>query len=283
MILAVSRFRVTNGREEAVKEAFFQRPCLVDQEPGFLGMEVFTESKDPAAFYLLTRWTDADSFHRWHSSEAHRISHRQMPRGLKLDRFFNEVIVLDRLKDPGQSLSLGEITVDSASLLAHYLADSQAVHLIVAEVDGTIRACSAAVEAHLKIPAAQLRGQRLWGWLTAADGITLRQRLEQGERTPKERVLLNFVNADQSPYTLECHLDVWPDGCVLIGELPRKQDESFQSELLRLNNELATLTRETARKSRAGEGARRSEGGPGDAGSPGEDGLPGADDRGNRS
>ena len=53
------------------------------------------------------------------------------------------------------------------------------------------------------------------------------------------------------PYTLECFLDVQPDGFILLGEGPRKQDEAFQEEMLRLNNELAVVTRENVRKSRA--------------------------------
>jgi len=63
MILAISRFRVANGMENAVKEAFFNRPHNVDSAPGYLGMETFTDSTDEAIFYLVTRWTDADSFH----------------------------------------------------------------------------------------------------------------------------------------------------------------------------------------------------------------------------
>ena len=62
--------------EDAVREAFLHRPRLVDGVPGFLGMEVFTESGDASAFYLVTRWTDADHYRTWHASDAHRLSHR---------------------------------------------------------------------------------------------------------------------------------------------------------------------------------------------------------------
>lgn len=76
MILALSRFRVLHGREAAVREAFADRPRLVDGERGFLGMETFTNSADPATFYLVTRWTDSVSF---------RESRRTPPRVLGVD------------------------------------------------------------------------------------------------------------------------------------------------------------------------------------------------------
>src|SRR5213592_3364250 len=82
MIVALSRFRVANNLEQDVRDAFLRRPGLVDNVPGFIGLEVFTDMADPATFYLLTRWTDVESFHRWHSSPAHANSHAGIPKGL---------------------------------------------------------------------------------------------------------------------------------------------------------------------------------------------------------
>jgi len=104
MILAVSRFRVANGMEADVARAFRERPHLVDDQPGFLGMEVFTGPKDPAVFHLVTRWTDEGSFLLWHHGDQHRLSHQSMPRGLKLDPVFTSLQVLERLED-GPSLT----------------------------------------------------------------------------------------------------------------------------------------------------------------------------------
>ena len=50
MILAISRFKVRNGLEEQVTAAFLARPHLVDAVAGFLGMETYTETGDPALF-----------------------------------------------------------------------------------------------------------------------------------------------------------------------------------------------------------------------------------------
>ncbi|MEO8592785.1 MAG: antibiotic biosynthesis monooxygenase, partial [Candidatus Solibacter sp.] len=85
MIVAMSCFRVANGMEAKVAQAFLDRPRLVEGTRGYLGMETFTDTKDRAVFYLITRWTDAVSFHDWHGSGAHHQSHEFIPSGLKLD------------------------------------------------------------------------------------------------------------------------------------------------------------------------------------------------------
>jgi len=68
-----------------------------------------------------------------------------------------------------------------------------------------------------------------------------------GEPGPKDRFFLNVGDAHDVPYTPECPLAVQPDGFILLGKAPRKQDEAFQEELIRLNNELAVLSRENVR------------------------------------
>ena len=47
-----------------------------------------------------------------------------------------------------------------------------------------------------------------------------------------------------------CRIDVHPDGIVIVGEPPTKKAEKLQDELLQLNNELATLSRESVRRKR---------------------------------
>jgi heme-degrading monooxygenase HmoA len=50
MVLIISTFRVANGMEGLVRQAFFDRPGIVDQAPGFLGMEVAVDREDGAIF-----------------------------------------------------------------------------------------------------------------------------------------------------------------------------------------------------------------------------------------
>jgi heme-degrading monooxygenase HmoA len=97
MILALSRFKVANGLEDSVARAFRDRPRLVEDAEGFLGLEVFTDQKDASIFYLSTRWASESAFRRWHQSEAHHVSHRGIPKGLKLDPAFTELVVLESL------------------------------------------------------------------------------------------------------------------------------------------------------------------------------------------
>lgn len=99
MVLALSRFKVANGLEESVARAFLNRPRLVERSEGFLGLEVFTDGSDAAIFYLSTRWTTESAFREWHASEAHHASHRLIPKGLKLDPAFTQLLILERLCD----------------------------------------------------------------------------------------------------------------------------------------------------------------------------------------
>ena len=98
MIIAMSRFRVMNHREHDVRQAFLDRPRFVDDQAGFLGLEVFQDQADGAVFYLLTRWSDVSSFRTWHSSQEHKRLHELMPKGLKLDSAFTELRILDRVE-----------------------------------------------------------------------------------------------------------------------------------------------------------------------------------------
>ena len=97
MTLALSRFKVANGLEADVARAFVNRPGLVEGAEGFLGLEVFTDGTDPSVFYLFTRWTSDSAFRQWHASEAHQVSHKGMPKGLKLDPAFTQLVVMERV------------------------------------------------------------------------------------------------------------------------------------------------------------------------------------------
>jgi heme-degrading monooxygenase HmoA len=83
--VSISRFRVRNGMEQEVAAAFRARPHLVDGAPGFVRMDVLSPSGDESEFWLVTYWTDEESFRVWHRSHEFRDSHSYMPRGLKLD------------------------------------------------------------------------------------------------------------------------------------------------------------------------------------------------------
>jgi heme-degrading monooxygenase HmoA len=83
--VSISRFRVRNGMEEDVAEAFRARPHAVDSAPGFIRMDVLSPAEDASEFWLVTSWTDEESFRAWHRSHEFRESHAGIPKGLRLD------------------------------------------------------------------------------------------------------------------------------------------------------------------------------------------------------
>ena len=82
--IALSRFTVANGLAGEVKDAFVNRPHLVDRAPGFVRMEVMTPCDNPAEIWLLTYWRDEASYRTWHRSHSYHEAHRGIPKGLKL-------------------------------------------------------------------------------------------------------------------------------------------------------------------------------------------------------
>lgn len=82
--VALSKFVIANDMTAEVKEAFRQRPHLVDDQPGFVRMEVFSPLDRPEEIWLVTYWTNAESFKLWHHSHLYHQSHKGIPKGLKL-------------------------------------------------------------------------------------------------------------------------------------------------------------------------------------------------------
>jgi heme-degrading monooxygenase HmoA len=84
--VVLSKFVVANGMVDEVKEAFRKRPHHVDRAIGFVRMEVLSPRDRPEEIWLVTWWTDRDSYRAWHRSHSYRESHKGIPRGLKLAR-----------------------------------------------------------------------------------------------------------------------------------------------------------------------------------------------------
>ena len=97
MFIALSRFQVANGMEDAVKDAFRSRPHLVEDAPGFLRLEVLSPLDELREIWLLTYWADEESYRTWHRGHTYHDSHKGIPKGLKLVpksailRFFEHV------------------------------------------------------------------------------------------------------------------------------------------------------------------------------------------------
>ena len=83
-IVALSRFTIANGMAGEVRAAFCNRLHCVDSVAGFLGMEVMSPLGDAAEIWLLTRWSDEESYRNWHRGHDYHESHKGIPKGLKL-------------------------------------------------------------------------------------------------------------------------------------------------------------------------------------------------------
>jgi heme oxygenase (mycobilin-producing) len=84
MFVAMSRFTLANDKSDEVRQAFRERPHLVDDAAGFLRMDVMSPREHPREFWLLTFWTDEASYRTWHRSHEYHESHAGIPKGLKL-------------------------------------------------------------------------------------------------------------------------------------------------------------------------------------------------------
>ena len=233
-----------------VRDAFRDRPRLVDVAPGFLGLEVFGDTDDDTVFHLFTRWSDRASFEAWHHGDAHRASHAFMPRGLKLDATFTRMEIIERLADGHGPAPLEQPLLDATGLIHRHLTTSRTLCVVVATTDGTIVSCNAALAERLGTMSATLIGQSIWSKLVDSDADTL-QRLVRAGRRDAPSMLLNWVDADHAPFTLSMTIDVQPDRLVLIGEPLDGFQSQGQVELRHVHNEMAVLAREQTRQRRA--------------------------------
>lgn len=137
---------------------------------------------------------------------------------------------------------------DAELLFARFLAGTRNLFYLHADPEGTILSCNEAWGDLLCVPASSLPGTPLWRHLLEADSERLRRRLLARDRhRMPDRFLLNVCDSLGAPHTLECLLDVRPDGFVLLGEPPQPESRRLHQELIALTSELAVVARERAR------------------------------------
>lgn len=84
MFVALSTFTIANNMSAEVREAFINRPHLVDAAPGFFRMDVFTPQDNLNEIWLMTFWADEESFQVWYKSHLYHDSHAGIPKGLQV-------------------------------------------------------------------------------------------------------------------------------------------------------------------------------------------------------
>lgn len=245
MVLVISRFKVANGLESGVTEAFQKRPRLVETVPGFLGMEVYTPHADPSIFHLVTRWTDRETFHAWHKSPEHHLSHGMLPKGLKLDPTVTQILELERLPQTGPQGELQDFLGDSILLLEKFLNQTDTIVYCVMTPDGRIQVYNDVLLTKLNVSRAELQTKLIWEFLTDPDQKHLRDILEEGISSHSNRMRLNFLDSSGIPHTLDCLVQKnSADTIILIGEAPEKFNQRAFVELMQIQNEMTVKMRE---------------------------------------
>lgn len=141
-------------------------------------------------------------------------------------------------------------------LLQRLLETTSTTEYVSVAADGRIVAVNGAFARHVGRSSDQLVGEPLAEFLTATDASRLRGWLD-GDAIPDERESINFVTASGEPFTLLCLIDREDGHLTLLGEPDTSGDRTAAEELMRLNNELATVARERARRERELERTRR--------------------------
>ncbi len=123
-------------------------------------------------------------------------------------------------------------------------------YFISVDSGGRIAGCNRAMSLLLGLHPETLGRDRIWDKLTASDAARLKQERDR-ERSGAGPLLLNFVTPNQSAITLNCSLGAVPGGGFFILGVPaRIWSEASELAWLQLNNSFATLSRESARKSK---------------------------------
>lgn len=245
MVLVISRFKVANGLEQDVAKAFQERPRLVEAVPGFLGMEVYTPPTDPSIFHLVTRWTDRETFHAWHKSPEHRLSHDMLPKGLKLDPTVTQILELERLPHREEQGELQDFLGDSVLLLEAFLNQTDTIVYCVISPDGRIQVYNDVLLGKLNLSKTEFDTKTIWDFLTTTDQQRLQEVLEIENGNSRERIQLNFIDSSHNPHTFDCLVQKTSSRMIiLIGEEPEKFNQRAFVELMQIQNEMTVKMRE---------------------------------------
>jgi heme-degrading monooxygenase HmoA len=266
-MLAISRFRVRHGLDQAVREAFENRPHLVEQAPGFQGMSVHTDLDDPSTFLLITRWSDAQSFRAWYASDAHARAHLGLPHGTRLDAHQAEMTCWDEIPESPRPSPSPE-DPDWWAPLHRYVSSSDVIHVLTARIDGVVQRCNPAMTRLLGAPSESLTGALVWSYLTDVDAAQLRDRVAACTRPAGvgraasahelgEPVLLNFLSPLGTPHTLECRIFVHGQTFTVAGHVPFHHDLALRDQLSEINHEMLVLVREHARQNKELQAAKQ--------------------------
>jgi heme-degrading monooxygenase HmoA len=78
MFIAMNRFRVKRGSEEAFEHVWLSRDSHLDQVPGFVEFHLLKgpETEEHTLYASHTIWQSRAAFEAWTRSEAFRMAHK---------------------------------------------------------------------------------------------------------------------------------------------------------------------------------------------------------------
>jgi PAS domain-containing protein len=179
------------------------------------------------AFYSL--WTEAQTM--WHervidSSEATGLAETAAQAQVEsfaqppsVGRFSAPAAALpDPTEMPTRRRPGASLVAAESGLLQRCVAESAHICFVAVAPDGRVRAVNLAIAAQLGYAPRTLAERDIWSLLTDADAAHLRRCALHGWMPAPEPLLLTFVKADGSHFTLRCLVDIDPDGLVVVGE-----------------------------------------------------------------
>ena len=143
----------------------------------------------------------------------------------------------------------------SGDLLEQLLTVSSYTVAVAVRPDRSVESANPLFADLVGVAQGDLSGRPLSEFLTAADAERVGRWLNDGP--PSEPSALNLVTPDGSPRTFWCFADRTGSGLCLIGEPDQAGDGAAAEELMKLNNELATMAREQVRRQRELERTRQ--------------------------
>jgi heme oxygenase (mycobilin-producing) len=75
MIAAMFRIQVPEPAREKFEASWRGRAGLVDQMPGFRGLEVLRDEQQGGTYIVMTHWDKREDFDQWTSSPAFAAGH----------------------------------------------------------------------------------------------------------------------------------------------------------------------------------------------------------------
>ena len=78
MFIAMNRFKVLPGKEDAFEDVWRNRESRLEEVPGFVRFHLMRGAKadDHTLYASHTEWRDEEAFVAWTKSEHFRVAHR---------------------------------------------------------------------------------------------------------------------------------------------------------------------------------------------------------------